>query len=108
MCFYFDGIKYAKLQMAYTLLDKSQILMIDNLHVHYITAIYNTAFNIVNSFVNETDIDNADTSGKNPYKTLCSVRNLLILEKNFLGLFFSVGEPRCFHSVPRTALQIAF
>lgn len=75
MCFYFDGIKYTKLQMAYSLLDKSQILMIDNLHVHYITAIYNTAFNIVNSFVNETDIvDSSENSGKNPYKTLCSVK----------------------------------
>lgn len=75
MCFYFDGIKYTKLQMAYNLLDKSQISMIDNLHVHYITAIYNTAFNTVNSFVNETDIvDYNENSGKNPYKTLCLVK----------------------------------
>lgn len=68
-CYYFNSERYEKLQLAYNLLDKSQISMIDNLHVHYITAIYNTAFNIVNSFVNETDI--VEIPGKNPYKTLC-------------------------------------
>lgn len=50
--------------------------MIDNLHVHYITAIYNTAFNIVSSFVNESNItETSDNSGKNPYKTLCQAVN---------------------------------
>lgn len=73
MCYYFDAVKYSKLQAAYNLLDKSQIVMIDNLHVQYITAIYNTAFNIVNSFVSESDIDSNENSGKNPYKTLCLV-----------------------------------
>lgn len=68
-CYYFNGERYAKLQTAYNLLEKSQISMIDNLHVHYITAIYNTAFNIVNSFV--SDDMAGDNSGKNPYKTLC-------------------------------------
>lgn len=71
-CYYFNGERYKKLQIAYNLLDKSQISMIDNLHVHYITAIYNTAFNIVNSFVNEADINE---SGKNPYKTICQSVN---------------------------------
>lgn len=69
-CYYFSGERYKKLQIAYNLLEKSQISMIDNLHVHYITAIYNTAFNIVNSFVSD-----GDSSGKNPYKTLCQSVN---------------------------------
>lgn len=67
-CYYFNGERYRKLQVAYNLLEKSQISMIDNLHVHYITAIYNTAFNIVSSFVDE---EIGDNSGKNPYKILC-------------------------------------
>lgn len=68
-CYYFNGERYEKLQVAYNLLEKSQISMIDNLHVHYITAIYNTAFNVVNSFVDETEA--TDNAGKNPYKILC-------------------------------------
>lgn len=91
MCYYFDGERYGKLQTAYKLLDKSQIVMIDNLHVHYITAIYNTAFNIVNSFVNEADIvDSGDNTGKNPYKTLCLVSfKTLRLRSSLFFMFFS-------------------
>ncbi|CAG9770249.1 unnamed protein product [Ceutorhynchus assimilis] len=72
MCYHFDKDRYSKLQAAYDLLEKSQVAMIDNIHVHYITAIYNSSFNIVNSFVSTGEImDSGDNSGKNPYKTLC-------------------------------------
>ncbi|XP_049824964.1 syndetin isoform X2 [Aethina tumida] len=72
MCFHFDGERYGKLRKAYNLLDKSDVSMIDNLHVHYITAIYNSSFNVVHSYVTSTDVlDNSENSGKNPYKILC-------------------------------------
>lgn len=75
MCYHFDSDRYSKLQVAYNLLEKSQVAMIDNIHVHYITAIYNSSFNIVNSYVTSTDmLDSSENSGKNPYKTLCQVR----------------------------------
>ncbi|XP_018562403.1 syndetin [Anoplophora glabripennis] len=72
MCYHFDGERYCKLQKAYNLLEKSQVSMIDNLHVHYITAIYNSSFNVVHSYVTSAEIlDSTENSGKNPYKTLC-------------------------------------
>ncbi|XP_008194931.2 syndetin [Tribolium castaneum] len=71
-CYHFDGERYQKLLLAYHLLDKSEISMIDNLHVHYITAIYNTSLNVVHSYVTSAEsIESSETSGKNPYKTLC-------------------------------------
>ncbi|RZB39971.1 DUF2450 domain containing protein [Asbolus verrucosus] len=71
-CFHFDPERYQKLLLAYNLLEKSEISMIDNLHVHYITAIYNSSFNVVHSYVISAEVlENNDTSGKNPYKTLC-------------------------------------
>lgn len=74
MCFHFDKHRYAKLQAANNLLEKSQISMIDNLHVHYITAIYNSSLNVVHSYVTSAEVlDSTESSGKNPYKTLCQV-----------------------------------
>lgn len=74
MCYHFDGERYFKLQAAYDLLEKSHVAMVDNIHVHYITAIYNSSFNIVNSYVSSGDVlDSGDNTGKNPYKTLCQV-----------------------------------
>ncbi|KAJ8977571.1 hypothetical protein NQ317_016096 [Molorchus minor] len=70
--FIFDGERYSKLLVAYNLLEKSQVSMIDNLHVHYITAIYNSSFNVVHSYVASADIlDSSEHSGKNPYTMLC-------------------------------------
>lgn len=76
MCYHFDGERYSKLQAAYNLLEKSQDSVIDNIHVHYITAIYNSSFNIVNSYTTASEtLDSTDQNGKNPYKMLCQVRN---------------------------------
>ncbi|KAL1502132.1 hypothetical protein ABEB36_007324 [Hypothenemus hampei] len=72
MCYHFDNARYSKLQAAYDLLEKSRVAMIDNIHVHYITAIYNSSINIVTSYVASADIlDSSENSGKNLYKTLC-------------------------------------
>ncbi|KAL3271973.1 hypothetical protein HHI36_022442 [Cryptolaemus montrouzieri] len=70
-CLHFNGNYFAKLQEAFRLLEKSQSSVIDSLHVHYITAIYNQSLNIVQSYVSSPDIIAGDTTGKNPYKTLC-------------------------------------
>ncbi|XP_057652521.1 syndetin [Diorhabda carinulata] len=71
-CFHFDKDRYIKLQAAYDLLDKSQVSMIDNLHVHYITAIYNSSFNVVQSYISCPDVlESSENSGKNPYTVLC-------------------------------------
>ncbi|XP_074039810.1 vacuolar protein sorting 50 isoform X1 [Leptinotarsa decemlineata] len=75
-CFHFDGDRYRKLQAAYNLLEKSSLSMIDNLHVHYITAIYNSSFNVVQSYISSPDIlESSENSGKNPYKILCQSIN---------------------------------
>lgn len=72
ICFHFDKERYRKLQAAYDLLEKSQLSMIDNLHVHYITAIYNCSLNVVHSYISSPDIlESSENSGKNPYTVLC-------------------------------------
>lgn len=71
MCFYFDGVRYSKLQAAYKLLGKTQIAM-DHLHMHYTSAIYNTALNIVRVSVTSNEcIELNDNSEKKPYDKLC-------------------------------------
>nr|XP_022907569.1 syndetin-like [Onthophagus taurus] len=71
MCYYFDGVKYDKLQQAFKLLGKTQIA-VDHLHMHYISAIYNTALNIVHMYVSTVDnTDVNDNTGKKIYKNLC-------------------------------------
>ncbi|KAF2896789.1 hypothetical protein ILUMI_09384 [Ignelater luminosus] len=71
MCFYFDSVRYSKLQAAYKLLGKTQIAM-DHLHMHYTSAIYNTALNIVRVYVTSTDFTELnDSSEKKPYDKLC-------------------------------------
>nr|XP_022904853.1 syndetin-like [Onthophagus taurus] len=73
MCYYFDGVKYDKLQQAFKLLGKTQIA-VDHLHMHYISAIYNTALNIVHMYVSTVDnTDVNDNTGKKIYKNLCLV-----------------------------------
>lgn len=71
-CLHFNEEYFSKLQEAFKLLDKSQSSVIDNLHVHYITAIYHQSFNVVQSYVSSPDVlISSDTTEKNPYKILC-------------------------------------
>lgn len=81
MCYYFDDTRYSKLQAAFRLLGKTQ-LAVDHLHMHYISAIYNTALNIVHVYVQNPEIngDVNDGSGKKPYKNLC----LSVEQENFI------------------------
>ncbi|KAF5276706.1 hypothetical protein FQR65_LT16233 [Abscondita terminalis] len=72
MCFYFDSIRYSKLQAAYKLLGKTQIAM-DHLHMHYTSAIYNTALNIVRVCVSNGEcLETNDNCEKKSYDKLCS------------------------------------
>lgn len=74
MCYYFDSSRYTKLQSAYKLLGKTQIA-VDHLHMHYISAIYNTSVNIVHVYAAQDINDVTENGGKKPYKKLCSCIN---------------------------------
>ncbi|KAJ3609368.1 hypothetical protein NHX12_023891, partial [Muraenolepis orangiensis] len=58
-CKHFDVSHYTKVQLAYTLLGKTQTAM-DQLHMHFTQAIHNTVFQVVLGYV-ELCAGNADT-----------------------------------------------
>ncbi|KAK9886357.1 hypothetical protein WA026_015875 [Henosepilachna vigintioctopunctata] len=71
-CLHFSGDFFFKLQEAFRLIEKPQSSVIDNLHVHFITAIYNQSMNVVQTYVSSHEVlISSDTNGRNPYKTLC-------------------------------------
>ncbi|XP_028453320.1 LOW QUALITY PROTEIN: syndetin [Perca flavescens] len=70
-CKHFDVSYYTKVQLAYTLLGKTQTAM-DQLHMHFTQAIHNTVFQVVLGYV-ELCAGNADTKfQKMQYKDLCT------------------------------------
>uniref|UniRef100_A0A8C6Q7U2 VPS50 subunit of EARP/GARPII complex n=1 Tax=Nothobranchius furzeri TaxID=105023 RepID=A0A8C6Q7U2_NOTFU len=70
-CKHFDILHYTKVQLAYSLLDKTQTAM-DQLHMHFTQAIHNTVFQVVLGYV-ELCAGNADTKfQKMQYKDLCT------------------------------------
>ncbi|XP_063755616.1 syndetin isoform X2 [Eleginops maclovinus] len=70
-CKNFDVAHYTKVQLAYTLLGKTQTAM-DQLHMHFTQAIHNTVFQVVLGYV-ELCAGNADTKfQKMQYKDLCT------------------------------------
>uniref|UniRef100_A0A3P8W5M3 VPS50 subunit of EARP/GARPII complex n=1 Tax=Cynoglossus semilaevis TaxID=244447 RepID=A0A3P8W5M3_CYNSE len=70
-CKHFDVLHYTKVQLAYTLLGKTQTAM-DQLHMHFTQAIHNTVFQVVLGYV-ELCAGNADTKfQKMQYKDLCT------------------------------------
>ncbi|XP_075900528.1 syndetin isoform X2 [Nelusetta ayraudi] len=70
-CKHFDMSHYTKVQLAYTLLGKTQTAM-DQLHMHFTQAIHNTVFQVVLGYV-ELCAGNADTKfQKMQYKDLCT------------------------------------
>lgn len=78
MCYYFDFNRYTKLQAAYRLLGKTQ-LAVDHLHMHYISAIYNTALNIVHMYITSSEVvESSDNNGKKAYKKMCLVSNYFV------------------------------
>lgn len=71
-CFYFDELRYCRLQAAFKLLGKTQIAM-DHLHMHYTSAIYNSALNIIRLHATTSNEFADDNSEKKPYDKLCLV-----------------------------------
>ncbi|XP_041739934.2 syndetin isoform X2 [Coregonus clupeaformis] len=70
-CKHFDISHYTRVQLAYTLLEKTQTAM-DQLHMHFTQAIHNTVFQVVLGYV-ELCAGNADTKfQKMQYKDLCT------------------------------------
>uniref|UniRef100_A0A672IR55 VPS50 EARP/GARPII complex subunit n=1 Tax=Salarias fasciatus TaxID=181472 RepID=A0A672IR55_SALFA len=70
-CKHFDVSHYTKVQLAYSLLGKTQTAM-DQLHMHFTQAIHNTVFQVVLGYV-ELCAGNADTKfQKMQYKDLCT------------------------------------
>lgn len=69
MCFNFDHEKYSAVQEAYRRLGKTRIA-IDQLHMHYTSAIHSTSFDTINLFV---DADRVENNNKNSFALLCQV-----------------------------------
>ncbi|ELU05654.1 hypothetical protein CAPTEDRAFT_184136 [Capitella teleta] len=69
-CAKFDEHHYFKLQKAYKLLGKTQTA-IDQLHMHFTSAIHSTAFNIVLGFVELSSSGGETSSQKRQYSDLC-------------------------------------
>lgn len=68
MCFNFDHKKYSAVQDAYRRLGKTRIA-IDQLHMHYTSAIHSASFDTINLFVNSEKVEN----NKNSFALLCQV-----------------------------------
>lgn len=75
ICFEFNADVYSRLQAAHSQLGKRRIAM-DQLHMHYTSAIHSAAFNVIHSYVS---IDSTSTA-KKPYVQLCQVINHRRLE----------------------------
>ncbi|CAG7731237.1 unnamed protein product, partial [Allacma fusca] len=72
VCTHFDERHYAKLQRAYELLGKTQTC-VDQLLMHYASAIHNTAFNTVHGFAELCRVNDQPINlQKKQYQDLCS------------------------------------
>nr|XP_054767125.1 syndetin-like [Lytechinus pictus] len=71
ICSNFDIKNYEKLQTAYRLLGKTQTAM-DQLHMHFTSAIHNTAFQIILGYVQLVSGPTDSRFQKMPYRDLCS------------------------------------
>ncbi|XP_022337065.2 syndetin-like isoform X3 [Crassostrea virginica] len=69
-CSHFDEIHYEKVQTAYRLLGKTQTAM-DQLHMHFTSAIHNTAFQIVLGYVELCSGTGKENFSKKQYTDLC-------------------------------------
>ncbi|GAB1605109.1 syndetin-like isoform X2 [Argonauta hians] len=69
-CNNFDVAHYSKVQNAYRLLGKTQVAM-DQLHMHYTSAIHNTAFTIVLGYVELYSGTTSTNFQKKQYSDLC-------------------------------------
>lgn len=70
VCSHFDADHYSKVQAAYCLLGKTQMAM-DQLHMHFASAIHNATFSVVHGYVELCSGGN--TFYKKQFKQLCEV-----------------------------------
>lgn len=70
MCSHFDADHYSKVQAAYRLLGKTQMAM-DQLHMHFASAIHNATFSVVHGYVELCS--GGSTLYKKQFKQLCEV-----------------------------------
>lgn len=77
VCLDFDERHYAKLQRAYQLLGKTHTC-VDQLLMHYASAIHNTAFGVIHGFAElcRSSNDASTNLQKKPYPDLCTVSSL--------------------------------
>jgi len=73
MCFNFDNEKYSAVQEAYRRLGKTRIA-IDQLHMHYTSAVHSASFDTINLFVNTDNVEN----NKNSFVLLCQVIHYIL------------------------------
>jgi len=79
MCFNFDNEKYSAVQEAYRRLGKTRIA-IDQLHMHYTSAVHSASFDTINLFVNADKVEN----NKNSFALLCQVIHYILFLKLFI------------------------
>ncbi|KAF8795632.1 Syndetin like protein [Argiope bruennichi] len=78
VCTHFDKVHYEKLQEAYSLLGKTQTA-VDQLLMHFASAIHNTAFTIVLEYAEKNSSGKVRSHQKRQYSDLCQ----LIDSENF-------------------------
>lgn len=95
ICYKFDETVYSKLQAAYALLGKTRTA-VDQLHMYFISAVNNSAFNVVHNY--------AQDSTKKEYKELCKcvkeedfIECLVVLCKAIWGIVHSYHRVVSWH-----------
>jgi len=101
VCSHFDADHYSKVQAAYRLLGKTQMAM-DQLHMHFASAVHNAAFNVVHGYVElcsgaaqADNVDGGSTFHKKLYKQLCQVRNVYLKQYSLNGIGDQAGQCSC-------------
>ncbi|VVC32494.1 Hypothetical protein CINCED_3A019349 [Cinara cedri] len=99
MCFNFDHTKYSAVQEAYRRLGKTRIA-IDQLHMHYTSAIHSASFDTINLFVDTERVEN----NKNSFALLCQcvpdeqlIPCLIALSKIFWNILQSYKKVADWH-----------
>lgn len=89
VCSHFDADHYSKVQAAYRLLGKTQMAM-DQLHMHFASAVHNAAFSVVHGYVElcssaaqAESVAGGITFHKKQYNQLCKVGNTNVIQYNW-------------------------
>nr|CAD7268018.1 unnamed protein product [Timema shepardi] len=82
VCKHFDADHYSKVHSAYKLLGKMQMAM-DQMHMHFASAIHNSAFNVVHGYVElcfvQTHGEDTVVLHKKQFRELCKLANTLVV-----------------------------